>query len=267
MEQRDAPLTVLKIGGAVLTERTSERPLLNRRHLRRIAREIAAAYDPQRFRLVIVHGAGSFGHPIVMRTGIHNGLRTAEQRVALARTQMLQNHLDTLVVRALISRGIPAFPVQPSASSIAAAGRLERIDLEAARGLLHWGLVPVFYGVPTYDRIRGCSILSGDRIAPYIGVCLGASTILHGTNVRGVYTDDPHRNPRAEFIERIDSRTIDALEHCLKSSSAPDVTGGMHTKVRELCEAGIPAQIFDALTPGNVRRALQGEIVGTLVQP
>ncbi len=261
------PLIILKIGGAVLTQRNVDRPLLNRQHLRRIAREVAAAYHPARFRLVLIHGAGSFGHPIVLKTGIQNGLHTATHLVAFAETQRLQNYLNSLVVRALVAKGIPAFPLQPSASAVTANGSLEHLDLDVLKGLLQWGCVPVLYGVPAYDRLRGCSILSGDRIATFVGVRLGAVSILHGTNVAGVYTDDPYKNPRATFIERIDAHNIGLLDYWLKHSSSPDVTGGMYTKVKELCAAGIPAQVFDARVPRNVTRALQGMVVGTIIQP
>jgi isopentenyl phosphate kinase len=264
---KQPPLIVLKIGGAVFTDRDSDRPKLNRKNLQRIAQEIGEAYNPDRIRLLFIHGAGSFGHPIVSRTGIHHGIHDSHQRLSLAETQRLQNWLNILVVKSLIAEGVPAIPIQASTNAILANGRLERMDLEVVRGLMEWKMVPTLYGVPAFDRLQGCSILSGDQIAPYVAVRLGASQILHGTNVRGVFTDDPNRNPAAQFIPRIDVRDRNSLEMWLKSSSSVDVTGGMHNKVRELLETGITSQIFDAMTPGNLQRALKGVVVGTIIQP
>jgi len=261
------PLIVLKIGGAVFTDRNSDRPKLDRENLNRIAHEVGTGYDPERFRLLFVHGAGSFGHPIVSKTGIHKGIQELHQRIAFAETQRLQNCLNILVARALIGAGVPAIPLQPSATAVTAGGKLERLDLEVAEGLLELNMVPILYGVPAFDRQQGCSILSGDRIASYVAVRLGASRILHGTNVKGVFSDDPNRNPSAQFIRLIDERNRDSLEQWLKSSCSVDVTGGMYNKVKELLETRIPSQIFDATTPGNVESVLNGMTVGTLVAP
>ena len=260
-----APLTILKIGGSVITDKKGERPRLRGRRLGRIAREIAEGWRPGESRLIIIHGAGSFGHPIVQRTGIDRGVDDGSRRIAMGETQRLQNELTTHVARHLLQVEVPAFPYQPSASAIMDAGALISLNTEALEGLLHTGLVPVLNGVPAYDRSQGCSILSGDQIAGFLYCNLNGASILHGTDVKGIYTGDPSRNPKARFCATVDLGSPAGLPEGVTGSSVTDVTGGMRKKLEEMRAAGAKGQVFDATKPGNVRRALQGETVGTLI--
>ncbi len=259
------PLTILKIGGSVITDRKDERPRLRGQRLARIAREIVEGWRAGESRLIIIHGAGSFGHPIVRRTGIDRGVSDGPQRIAMGETQRLQNELSTRVARHLLQAGVPAFPCQPSASAIMASGALVSLDTEALEGLLETGLVPVLNGVPAYDREQGCSILSGDQIAGFLYHRLGGERILHGTDVKGIYSADPSRDPKARFFSTLDLSGSAGLPEGVTGSSVTDVTGGMWKKLEEMRAAKASGQVFDATTRGNVRRALQGETVGTRI--
>jgi len=259
------PLIILKIGGSVITDRRQHRPLLFRSRLKRISEEIATALRAGRFRLLIIHGAGSFGHPIVQDTGIDKGITHLSQCVAMGETQRLQTWLNAAVVRHLLRNAVPAFPLQASASAIMEAGRLVSLDTQALRGLLDTGMIPVLCGVPAFDSRQGCSILSGDQIASYLFTHLLADSVFHGTNVRGVYSADPVHNPSARFVPVIDLRGAQEIPDGVGGSAVTDVTGGLRKKIEELRSAGAGGQIFDATVPGNVERALRGEIVGTEV--
>lgn len=259
----DGPLIILKIGGSVITDRNQDRPRLLLSRLNRIATEIAAARKQGVFRLLIIHGAGSFGHPIVKRTGIHKGLSDPARRIAMGETQRLQTLLNAAVVRSLLRQEVPAFPVQPSASALLEAGRIVSMELAPVCSLLDQGMVPVLNGVPAVDLHQGCDILSGDQIAGHLFSCLQVEKILHGTNVKGVYTTDPSLDPGARFIERIDLRMDEELPEGVCGSSVTDVTGGLRKKLEELRLAKAGGQIFDATLPGNVQRVLMGDVVGT----
>ena len=259
------PITILKLGGSVITDRKDERPRLRSRRLARIAREISEGWHPGQSSLLIIHGAGSFGHPIVRRTGIDRGVREGSQRIAMGETQRLQSELNAEVVRRMLHAGLPAFPVQPSASAVMEAGRLVSLGTDAIEGFLDAGIVPVLNGVPAYDRVQVCSILSGDQIAGFLYRRLGAERILHGTDVRGVYTSDPSQDPKAGFLPELNLGSEAGLPDGIAGSSATDVTGGMRAKLDGMRTAGANGQVFDATRKGNVCRALLGEIVGTRV--
>ncbi len=261
-------LIIVKLGGSVITKKDSETPEVNKETLDRLAGELGEWYSPEK-RLVIIHGAGSYGHVIVRKTGIHEGVKNFEQRLAFAETQRLQNELDVIVCKSMIKEGIPAFPVQASATAVMNKGKLEKMDYEVVKGLVNAGIVPVLYGVPAYDTTRVCSILSGDVIAPYLAVRLGAKMMIHGTNVNGVYTKDPRKHEDAEHIPEVSPENWEKVREALGGSADTDVTGGMRGKVEEayeLARKGVMSRIVDITVPGMLLKALNGERVGTLIR-
>lgn len=111
-------LIILKIGGSVITDKFSKKPKVNLKNLKRISKEIALAYDPKRFSLILIHGAGSYGHLKVKKTGIDKGIKNREQLRSFAQTQRLQNELNTIFTKYLINENLPAIPFQASANAL-----------------------------------------------------------------------------------------------------------------------------------------------------
>ena len=259
---------VLKLGGSVITFKTSSVPRLRRQVLERIARQIAAVPKDRR-PLVLVHGAGSFGHAIVARTKIHKAISGARSLRAWAETQILQNELNARVCRAFLNAGIPAFPYQPSSAGWTEDGALARLATEPLKLMVDSGLIPVLYGVPAADSWGGCRILSGDVLAPAVARALGAEWVIHGTDVNGVYTEDPRQNPNAAPIGSISKKNWDQVRLGLSGSKSVDVTGGMAAKAAALVEwarKGIRSRIVDAASGNHLKRALLGQSVGTEIR-
>ncbi len=85
---------------------------------------------------------------------------------------------------------------------------------------------------------------------------IGADVIFKATQVDGVYTGDPKKDPKARLIKDITYMT--ALNKGLKFMDASALT---------LCmENHIPILVFNLHTAGNIRKALAGEKVGTLIR-
>ncbi|HLE07792.1 MAG TPA: isopentenyl phosphate kinase [archaeon] len=258
-------LTIIKVGGSVITDKKSLEPKVNEKNLEIFARDVSEIFRKNSARLIICHGAGSYGHQIVKRTGIHKGIETAEQVHAFAETQKQMNELNVLVCSALLKNGVPAIPTQVSANVVMDAGRISEWDTKAIEGFLEVGMVPVVYGVPAFDKKQKCSILSGDQIAPFLAKKLGARKIIHGTNVDGIFTADPNLDSAAERIPEINSENLESVKNLLGESSATDVTGGMFGKVSELLDLGVESQIVNAFLPGRVVEAFEGKSVGTKI--
>ncbi len=264
------PKVIVKLGGSVVTDKQGDRPRIRRKVLARLAEELASA---PRGRLVgVVHGAGSFGHGPVLRAKIHRGVRTPAQRLAWGKIQVLQNELNAAVCRALLQAGIPAVPCQASAAAVMADRRLVHLDDAALIELSSRRMVPVLYGVPAADREQGCSILSGDVLAPELALSLGADLLLLGTDVDGVYDVDPRSNPDASPLGKITPGTWPELAAGLGGAASKDVTGGMRGKVSALLDyvqkaqdPALSARIIDINRPGRLAEALRGAKIGTLV--
>jgi uridylate kinase len=86
---------------------------------------------------------------------------------------------------------------------------------------------------------------------------ISADILLKATKVDGVYDDDPHRNRDAKLFETLTAK--DALERKLRVMDLTALTMAI--------DGGLPIRVFNLRTPDNIRRAVLGEHVGTLVTP
>jgi uridylate kinase len=103
----------------------------------------------------------------------------------------------------------------------------------------------------------GNPFFSTDTAAALRASEIEAEVVLKATQVDGVYTEDPHRNPRAKRYKTL--TLLRALRERL---------GVMDAAALSLClENKIPVRVFSLAGTGNVRRAIAGEDVGTLVTP
>lgn len=258
-------LIILKIGGSLITYKNKTKPTVNFKNFKKI---INQTFDLNR-KLILIHGVGSFGHQIVKRTGIDKGIRKKKDLVSFSETQRLQNELNVVFTKKLIQKGLPAFPFQASTQAIMRNGRLIKMNLEVIKGLLKLNIIPVLYGVPAYDKEKGCSILSGDQIAPFLARKLKTKKIIEATDVDGVFTSDPKTDKKARQIKEINRKNFREVSKTLGKSRSVDVTGGMLGKVSELMRVarqGIVSQIIDGIKKDNIKKALKGEKVGTIIK-
>lgn len=255
------PLTIIKIGGSVITKKESKKPKINAGNINKLGSLLKGFKESY----VLVHGVGSFGHPLVKQTGIDKSVISEKQILAFAKTQKLQNDLNCMVCNRLIKKGVPAFPAQASSHAVLERGRLVSMATEAMGGLLRLKMVPVAYGVPAFDKAWGSAILSGDQITPYIAKKMGAEKIIEVSDVEGIFTANPKINKNARLIPEINRKNYQDIQKCLSGSTAADVTGGMKQKYLELLDAaktGIICQIVDLK---HFKNALEGKPAGTVI--
>jgi isopentenyl phosphate kinase len=135
---------------------------------------------------------------------------------------------------------------------------------------LQAGLIPLLHGDLVFDESRGIGVLSGDRIASLVGNKLGASRILLGSDVDGVYSQNPKTFPSATLITEVTSKNFRSVLNASKGPSG-DATGGMGEKVRQalqMAKNGCECYIFNLRERNSLRKILQGEkMVGTRFVP
>jgi uridylate kinase len=94
-----------------------------------------------------------------------------------------------------------------------------------------------------------------DTAAALRAMEIKADVILKGTKVDGIYTADPMLHPEATRFENISY--LQVLEQGLRVMDATAISLCMDNK--------LPIVIFNLRTPGNMRRAIMGEPIGSLV--
>jgi uridylate kinase len=101
----------------------------------------------------------------------------------------------------------------------------------------------------------GNPYFSTDTAAALRAMEIKADVIMKGTRVAGIYSADPETDAQATFFETITYREV--IEKRLKV---------MDTTAISLCmDNKLPILVFDVREPGNMRRVVLGERVGTKV--
>ena len=101
----------------------------------------------------------------------------------------------------------------------------------------------------------GNPFFTTDTCASLRAIELGVDVLLKATKVDGIYTADPRKDPTATRYEQL--TFSEAIERQL---------GVMDLTAMTMCmEHDLPIRVFDFRTPGNIRRAVSGESIGTLV--
>ncbi len=102
----------------------------------------------------------------------------------------------------------------------------------------------------------GNPFFTTDSAASLRAIEMGVDIMLKATKVDGIYTDDPVKNPDATRYERISYD--DAIN---KNLAVMDATALV------LCrDQSMPLRVFNLQTPGNLRRVVTGQDIGTLVE-
>jgi len=256
--EHGAPV-VVKLGGSLLT-RKREVEKLRPKVLRRVAQEIAEA---RAVPVVLLHGAGSFGHPGAARFGLArgpDGARPARERLrgaAIVSAEVRRLHLT--VVRELVAAGVSPWSVPLSIVARNRAGGLEQLDVRPFRWALDHELLPVAFGDVVPDETWGVSILSADTAAAELARQLRSSRVIFVTDVPGILQGPP--GGRRTVLPEVDDEVVTGLR---PRGGATDVTGGIRAKVEtmlELARAGVDAALISGLTDGAVSRAIRGERV------
>jgi uridylate kinase len=101
----------------------------------------------------------------------------------------------------------------------------------------------------------GNPYFSTDTAAALRAMEIKADVILKATKVDGIYTADPMLEPNATRFDHISY--LQVLEQGLKVMDATAISLCMDNR--------LPIVVFNLRTPGNIRRAIAGEPVGSLV--
>lgn len=95
-----------------------------------------------------------------------------------------------------------------------------------------------------------------DTTAALRGMEMNTEVVLKATRVDGVYDDDPEKNPNAKRYDKL--TYLEALQKGLKVMDSTAIS---------LCmDHDLPIIVFDINQPGALKKVIQGENIGTIVQ-
>lgn len=133
--------------------------------------------------------------------------------------------------------------------------------------LLDLRVVPIVNenDVVAIDEIKEAKFGDNDNLSAMVANLVDADLLMLLSDVAGLYTADPHRDPQAKLIPEV--KKIDAhIEHLAGGTDRRQGTGGMGTKVEAAklaTSSGVAVVIADGRQPEIIPRLVQGELMGT----
>lgn len=253
-------LYIIKLGGSVITKKEENKFETRNKKIREIGLEIARAIREKGFNLIVVHGAGPFGHTNVTEFDINNGVYSKRQQKGYTKTVADCRHLNSVVVSELKSAGVNAFGLDPNKVVVQSGKKIVEFDLSEIKSALG-KKVAVLYGQMVPDKKLNASVVSGDAIIAHLAKKFDVKKVFLGTDVAGIYTGDPKIDENAERIPLIDEKNLDLVLERVGEASTVDVTQGMKGKIIKLKEqlSKQEAFIFDMNKKENTYKALVGE--------
>jgi isopentenyl phosphate kinase len=263
----DDVVTFLKLGGSLITDKTSVESVRSD-VLARVAREVQSALlERPDLKLVVGHGSGSFGHVAAAKFGTREGVKSREEWYGFSAVSDSAARLNALVRQSFIEAGLATVSLQPSASVLCHDGKILSMATEPIVLAMKAGLVPLVYGDVAFDDSQGGAIISTEEILTYLAPILRPSWLLLAGETRGVLDRD------GELVSFINRKNIDQVRDGLTGSRGTDVTGGMQSKVMAMLDLvsdrrEISVRIFSGLEEGLVRRALlqEPDVSGTVIK-
>jgi uridylate kinase len=232
---------VLKLSGEAFASTASDETI-DGAVVQRIAKEIAEVRQDLGTEIAVVVGGGNIWRGAT-------GSSTGMDRATADYMGMLATVINAMALQDALEREGQPTRVQ---SAIQMAQIAEPYIRRRAMRHLEKGRVVVFAAG------MGNPFFTTDTPAALRSVEIEAEVLLKGTHggVDGVYTDDPKLNPAAVKLTEVSFSEIIAKE--LRVMDLTAIT---------LCkENQLPILVFNVMEPGNLRRALQGEPIGTLIR-
>jgi Predicted archaeal kinase len=213
---------LIKLGGSVITDKKKNEYLIKRNTLRRLAYEINASGK----RVIVVHGAGPFGHRKVKELP----LRKSENINDVVKVQQSTRILNTEVLKILDNAGLNPISFPPYSLFKFSSGKLVSKDFDLLSYYFKNGFTPVIYGDICFDSENGYHICSGDESMLELVKFFNPDKAIFVTDVDGILDRSPE-SEEAKLLDRVSN-----MSEISFSKGRVDVTGGMEGKFEIMLE-------------------------------
>ena len=245
---------IIKLGGSVLTDK-NKKECFHQEIADRLAKEIKKANK----KIILIHGAGSFGHILAKKYQLNDGYQYEQQLLGFSLTHAKVQDLNTKIITILHKNNISAVSLSPHTIMKLNNHHTQKIDYHLIEDFLNSGFVPVTFGDVVLDEHLRFSICSGDLLIQKLAEYFKPEKVIFVIDEDGLYTSNPKTDKNATFIEKA---TIDELENLSTSANTyADVTQGMKGKIetiKNITNLGIDT----ILVNGNTENTLYDTLLG-----
>jgi uridylate kinase len=222
---------VIKIGGYVFPSKLESKIILKYTKLFR-------KLNKEGHKIVIITGGGEEARKYI---SVARELRGSELVCDLLGIEV--SRLNALLL--ITSLGSEAYPEPPK-------------NIRELKKVFEIGKIVVTGGLQPGQSTNAVGILSAEAV--------GADLFINATDVDGVYTEDPQKSSTAQKLNVVSTKEL------LKLVLAGKLSAGSYelfdpVAIKLVERSKIPSWIIDGRRPENIIRVVNGDAVGTLIQP
>jgi glutamate 5-kinase len=250
---------IIKLGSSIVADDSGE---LREEVLRRICDIVASLHGEGKEVVIVSSGAIARGVRIMGLPARPGAVEELQAASAVGQGKLYRIYDELLRERELVSAQLLLTFMDMSARTHYLNAR------QTLRKLLDWRVVPV---INENDTTATDEISFGDNdfLAAQVAILVSADLLVLLTDIDGLHTADPRRDPEARLVHEItDFEGLDGIE--VGHGTSPLGSGGMRSKVVAAdmaTAAGIRAVICNGVRAGALEAVLAGRMEGTNFPP
>ncbi len=262
-QMKDKKRIVVKIGSSSLTHR--ETGDMDYIRIEKLVRELSDIRNRGREVILVTSGAIAAGKNAVNRRDLRVDSKAESLAVKQACSAVGQARLMMTYQRLFAEYNQVAAQILMTKNTI--VDDLNRYNAHNTFSeLLKMGTIPI---VNENDTIATYEIEFGDNdtLSAVVAALVEADLLILLSDIDGLYTDDPRKNPNAEFIPQVDELSAKLMEMGKETTGSSVGTGGMNTKLiaaQIATRSNVDMIIANSRDIGILHRILDGCQEGTL---
>lgn len=246
---------VFKVGTSSLTEADGS---LSRSKVKRITQQLAMLHEAGHELILVSSGAIAAGFSSLGFKKRPTKIADKQASAAVGQGLLLEEYTANLLLKQIVSAQILL-----TQDDFADKRRYKNAH-QAMSVLLNRGAIPIINENDTVS-IEELKVGDNDTLSAQVAAMVQADLLVLLTDVDGLYTDNPHKNPVAKRLEEIETISPELLEMAGGAGSS-NGTGGMLTKMKAATiatMAGVPVYICSSLKEGPLLEAAEKQADGT----
>ncbi len=257
----ESSVILLKLGGGLLTDKN--KPLSIREDVVKSAvKQIIDANE----KIILIHGGGSFGHPLAKKYRISNGIdKTIPNQIfGVAETHHAMVKFNSYLIDQFLENNYPVLSFQASSIFTKDSEVISTRSLDGIEIALDLDIMPILYGDILLDKQGSFSIISGDQII--LALCqnlhnYNISKVVFAMESDGLYIVDKDNSENCKLVTECYCNELDNL-NLADLGQKIDVTGGIKSKlnfIRTICKSKIHVQLLNGLIEGYIHKSLKNQ--------
>lgn len=259
---KDKKRIVIKIGSSSLTHHETGR--LNLRKLEILVRELTDLHNQGKDVVLVSSGAIAAGAAALGMKGKPVELEKKQACAAVGQARLM------MIYQKLFSEyNQTAGQILMTKNTM--VNNINRKNAENTfNELLELGVIPIVNendSVSTYEIQSVEKFGDNDTLSAVVAALIGADILILLSDIDGLFTDDPNKNPDAKFIHTVETLDEKYLNMGKASTGSNVGTGGMATKLtaaRIATASGCNMIIANGTDFHNIHKIIEGKEVGTL---